>query len=186
MPINYRDIIYIIDASLSMGKGVADFRPNKLSTIVEIVANDAMTRLKKSKTRVGLVAFYGLAIPILPPTNDISMFTRSLALLNMTGEGSAPGDAIIEATKLLRNSVRKKGVIIITDGDLNMGAPLELAVIFAVNNNVETCVITIGGSRERIAIRRQLDLLSSAHLINWIHAETRSETVRALRTCFGD
>jgi hypothetical protein len=65
------DIVYIIDASLSMGKGVSDYKPNKLSSVIEIVANDATHRIRIDKARVGLVAFFGLAFPILPLTNNL-------------------------------------------------------------------------------------------------------------------
>lgn len=179
------DIIYVIDASLSMGKGVGDFRPSKLAAVIESVANDAAYRIKSLQARVGLVAFFGLAFPILPLTEDLELIIKSLSLLENTGEGSAPGDAIIEATKLLRGSIREKFVILITDGDLNMGAPIELAVLYAFNSNVKTCIITIGGSKDRIKIRNQLDFLSTAGFLEWIHATSKGEMVNALKKCVG-
>jgi len=179
------DVVYVIDASLSMGKGVGDFRPSKLKAVVETVANDASYRVKSLQARVGLVAFYGLAFPILPLTGNLELVIRSLSLLENTGEGSAPGDALIEAAKLLRGSIRKKSIILITDGDLNMGAPIELAALYAYNNNVETCIITIGGSKDRVKIRNQLDFLSSAGIIHWVHAPSRGEMIRTLKQCLG-
>ena len=185
MSTNLYDIVYVIDASLSMGKGTADFRPNKLQSVVEIIAHDAQSRIRSRNSRIGLVAFYGLAIPVLPLTGDISKVLRSLSLISETGEGSAPGDAIIEAAKMLRNSIREKWIVVITDGDLNMGAPLELSIIYSSNNNINNCVITIGGDRDRIGIRKQLDLLVAAGLVKWYHAEIKKDAIKYLKICIG-
>ncbi len=179
------DIVYVIDASLSMGKGVGDLRPSKLKAVVETVANDASYRIKNLRARVGLVAFFGLAFPILPLTGKLEHVIRSLSLLESTGEGSAPGDALIEATKLLRGSIRKKLIILITDGDLNMGAPIELAALYAYNNDVRTCIITIGSSKDRVKIKNQLDFLSSSGMLEWFHAASKGEMIRALKKCPG-
>lgn len=178
------DTVYVIDASLSMGKGYADFRPSKLVAIISLVSKVAARKIELKRDRVGIVAFYGLAFPILPPTGNVEAVMRSLSLLTRTGEGSAPGDAIIEAVKLLRGTHRKKEIILLTDGDLNMGAPLELATVFAVNSGVKPCIITIG-QRDKIRIAGTLTLLSKASLIEWRHAETNKEALNSLFECSG-
>lgn len=179
------DLVYVIDASLSMGKGVADFRPSKLAAVIESVANDASFKIRMLQARVGIVAFFGVAFPILPLTGNLELVMKSLSLIEQTGEGSAPGDAIIEAAKLLRGSIRNKTIILITDGDLNMGAPIELAALYAHNNGITTCIITIGGSKDRIKIYNQLDFLSRVGLLKWMHATSKVEMIHALERCLG-
>ena len=178
------DTIYVIDASLSMGKGYADFRPNKLAAVVSLISKVAMLKIQVKKDRVGIVVFYGLAFPVLPPTENAEAVMRSLSLIMKTGEGSALGDAIIEAAKLLRGSHRRKEIIVLSDGDLNMGAPLELAILFAVNTGSNLCIITIG-QREKIKISTQLAILTKSKLIEWRHVENVREALANLFECSG-
>lgn len=182
--VNPSDTIYVIDASLSMGKGYADFRPNKLAAVVRLISQVAMRKIHVRKDRVGLVVFYGLAFPVLPPTENTEAVMRSLSLITKTGEGSALGDAIIEAAKLLRGSHRRKEIVVLTDGDLNMGAPLELAIVFAVNTGNNLCIITIG-QREKIKISSQLATLAKSKLIEWRHADNVREAIASLFECSG-
>jgi hypothetical protein len=85
----------------------------------------------------------------------------------------------------LRNSIRNKVILLITDGDLNMGAPLELAAAYAYNIGAKTCVVTIGGSKEAVAIRKQLDILVAAGIVKWIHAAYKGDLIKALKACPG-
>lgn len=178
------DTIYVIDASLSMRKAHADFRPNKLLAIVNLVSKAAARKIQELKGRVGLVAFYGIAFPILPPTDRLEAVMRSLSLITRTDEGSAIGDAIIEAAKLLRGSHRRKEIIVLTDGDLNMGAPLELAVAFAHNTGCWTCIITMG-QKDRIKIAQELNLLAKTGMIEWRHVEDMKGALATLFQCSG-
>ena len=66
-----------------------------------------------------------------------------------------------------------------------MGAPIELAALYAYNNGVRTCIITIGGSKDRVKIRSQLDFLSSSGMLDWFHAASKGEMIRALKRCLG-
>lgn len=178
------DTIYVIDASLSMGRGYSDFRPNKLTAVVNLVSKAGIRKIQVRRDRVGIVVFYGLAFPVLPPTDDPEALMRSLSLITNTGEGSALGDAIIEAAKLLRGSHRAKEIIVLTDGDLNMGAPLELAVLFSWNTGSRLCIITIG-QKEKIKVARNLEVLAKSRLLEWRHAESVKEALTILFECSG-
>ena len=182
--LNPKDVVYVIDVSLSMGKSVSDYRPNKLIAVLQLISTVIERRISRNKDRIGLVVFFSQAVPLLPVTNDLTAIMRSLAIINKTYEGSAIGDAIFEAAKLLQDSVREKEIIVVTDGDYNAGAPLELAAIYANNMKTKLIVITIG-LKDKMKITNTLEFLSSNNLLTWIHTDKRSETLRALLTTAG-
>ncbi len=65
-----------------------------------------------------------------------------------------------------------------------MGAPLELAILFAVNTGSNLCIITIG-QREKIKISTQLAILTKSKLIEWRHVENVREALASLFECSG-
>ncbi|MCE4601211.1 MAG: VWA domain-containing protein [Desulfurococcales archaeon] len=173
------DIVYIIDVSLSMGRSFNDMQPSKLSATLHIMSMIVERILKQKGSRIGIVVFYNKSIPLLPPTDNISQIMKTLSIINKTFEGSAPGDAIIDAVKMLRKSLRKRKIVMITDGDYNAGAPLELATIYAANHRVDVNILTLG-VKEKIKIVETLEYLEKNNLLNWYNAETKTEALRNL------
>lgn len=181
---NPSDTVYVIDTSLSMGRAYYDFVPNKLAGVVNLVSKAAARKIQVARSRVGLVVFYGQAYPLLPPTDDPAAVMRALSVIKETREGSALGDAVIEAAKLLRGSHRRREIIVLTDGDLNMGAPFELSVIYASGTGARLCFITMG-QRDRVKVAAQLAVYSKSSVLEWRHAETMRDAMEALFDCSG-
>jgi len=180
-----RDVVLVLDLSISMKKPVGSFVPSKLSAMLGAVGQAARFVLGESKNRVGLVGFFAFVVPLLEPTDDYDKIVATLARIDYTGEGSALGDAIIEAVKLLRRSYREKQVIVVTDGELNVGSPLELASLYARNSGVTTCIITMG-FREKVPLREKLEEVAAQGLIRWKHASSVEELSRHLLNCLGE
>ncbi|MEB3779590.1 MAG: VWA domain-containing protein [Desulfurococcales archaeon] len=146
------DLVVSLDISVSMNKSYSDMTPSKLAASKEAILLISGRLLEYKHNRLGLVAFYGQSIPLLPLTNNRQKLIDTLYKLTFTGEGSAPGDGIAEAVKLLRQSRpgRRKQVIMITDGEINQGAPLEAAALYARNMDVRVDIIIIGDKPRRM------------------------------------
>jgi len=179
-----KDVVLVLDLSISMKKPVASFVPSKLSAMLNAVGQAARFALNESKNRVGLVGFFAFVVPLLEPTDNYDKIVATLSRIEYTGEGSALGDAIIEAVKLLRRSYREKQVVVVTDGELNVGSPLELASLYAKNSGVTTCIITMG-FRERVPLKDKLEEVEKQGLITWKHASSLEELSRHLLNCLG-
>jgi Mg-chelatase subunit ChlD len=167
--------VYAVDASISMEKSYADMVPSKLYTAVEAVLL-ASKRLIQKQYRVGLVIFAGRALPLTYPTNDINIVNTAIGSINRTFEGSAPGDAVIESVKLLRplRYYPDKKVIVVTDGDYNMGAPLENAIVYARSSGVKVAFITIG-ALSQVKIASTLESLKEDKLVDWYHVQGKTD-----------
>ncbi len=139
------NIVYVIDTSLSMKRGVSDLVPTKLEAVKEALTIVTSKILSNKKIKIGGVVFYGYAYPILPLTNDNLKIIKTLSRLRILGEGSAPGDGLIEAIKLMRRSTGEKKAIIITDGGFNKGIPLNIAALYAWNSGVVVDIVAISG-----------------------------------------
>jgi len=128
-----------------MRKSYNDFIPSKLETVKEVLVH-IISRLieENNDMRVGAVAFYGSALPLLPLTRDKKSVIDTLSRLRILGEGSAPGNGLVEAVKLMRRARGFKKTIIVTDGGFNAGIPLDIAALYARNMAVKTSIIVIG------------------------------------------
>ncbi len=139
-----RDLVLIVDVSPSMGKSYQDLRPSKLHSVKEALAYFIPQGLKAGNIRMGIVVFYRIAFPVLHPTEDGKKALRTISLLDIGGPGSAPGNGLIEAVKILRNSVRKKKALLLTDGGFNEGIRLDYAAVYASNSKVRVDIVVIG------------------------------------------
>jgi len=177
------DVVFVLDSSLSMGKQYSDFRPNKLRASAEVAARVARRTMEMYGDRVGIVVFNAHVIPLLSPTSDFEKLVKTLAVVGHVGEGSALGDAVIEAVRMLRGAIhREKLVIAITDGELNVGAPLSLASLYAANSGARICIVIIG-RRGRISIESDLEALEAKGLLSWGAAETLQKAEAVTVSC---
>jgi len=177
------DVVFVIDSSLSMGRQYSDFRPSKLKASAEVVARASRLAMEKHGDRVGVVVFNANVIPLLYPTSDYRKLVRTLAAVGHVGEGSALGDAVIEAVKMLRGALhRDKLIVAISDGELNVGAPLSLATLYAANSEASLCIVVIG-RRGRISIERDLEALESRGLLSWGVAENLQKAEAVTLSC---
>lgn len=179
------DLVFVVDSSISMGKAYSDFRPSKLAIGLDILGRIARLRMLQG-WRIGLIIYFAFIVPLLPPTHDYEKFVSTMSKLGYVGEGSAMGDAIIEAVRMLRSlpTQRPKRIIVISDGESNIGSPVQLAALYARNSGISLCVVVIG-RRDRIPLASVLDWISEAGIGEWRVAETVSEAEKALAECTG-
>ncbi len=115
------DIMIALDVSKSMlieDAGDSDRITAAKDTVKKFISG-------RSDDRIGFLMFGGEAITLCPPTLDYEMLLRSVdsADTDQLKDGTAIGVAIGSAVNRLKNSKAKsKVVILITDGDNNMGS----------------------------------------------------------------
>ncbi|MEN2999879.1 MAG: hypothetical protein ABDH61_04825 [Acidilobaceae archaeon] len=68
---------------------------------------------------------------------------KALSEVNFVREGSALGDGVVEAVKLLRPSRREKVAIVFTDGGVTEGIPLRAAALYAKFSNVKLSLLIL-------------------------------------------
>lgn len=138
-----RDYSIAIDISLSMGEPFSDMIPSRLQASKEAVALLAQ-RVTVGGSRIAITLFHEKPIPLLPLTNDYKVILRALVELDFTGEGSALGDGIVEAVKMLRASRgRDRLVAILTDGGVTEGIPVKAAVLYAKYTSTPLKIIVL-------------------------------------------
>ena len=133
------DFVLAIDASNSML--VEDFPPNRLEAAKD-AATGFISQISGSNN-VGVVTFSGTAFVEQPLTNDFDQVRYVIDNIGVKSTGGTNlGDAIISGVNLLIGSDKGRTIILITDGQSNVGLPLEEAVVYA--NSKHTTIYTIG------------------------------------------
>ena len=128
------DIMIALDVSQSMTiEDTGTDGRNRLAVAKDVVKNFIAGR---QDDRIGFLMFSGEAVTLCPPTLDYQILQDSVAMaeVNQLRDGTAIGDAIATSANRLKDSTAKSRVIIlITDGDNNMGsiAPLTAGGIAA-------------------------------------------------------
>ena len=129
-------IMLLVDVSGSMRAN--DVEPTRLDAAVDAMRT-FLDRLPK-QFKVGLVAFSSEPEPLVAPTSDRNAIRQSIALLEPEA-GTALGDGIAVAVKMLTNSLRQAGyvrkpgeqfpgaIVLLSDGAQNRGIlqPLQAA-----------------------------------------------------------
>ncbi len=138
------DIMIALDVSQSML--IEDVRgKNRLEIAKETVMRFIEGR---SDDRIGFLMFSGEAVTLCPPTLDYDVLLKAVSSsnINLLKDGTAIGDALATSVTRLRDSTAKsKVIILITDGDNNMGAiaPLTAGEI-AVGYGIKVYSIALG------------------------------------------
>ena len=142
------DIALVLDVSLSML--AEDFPPNRLAALQEIAA-DFLSR--SGGHRVGIFIFAGDTYVQSPLTEDrvaLNALLKSVSVHSLNqakGGGTAIGDALLVATdRLQRQRVegRDQAVILITDGESNLGLDPMLAARYLKREGARLYAIGIG------------------------------------------
>jgi Ca-activated chloride channel family protein len=110
IPDNRTTVILTIDVSLSMC--ATDVAPNRLSVAQKAAL--AFIQSQADNTRIGLVAFAGLAELVVPPTNDKKMLEAAVENFT-TSIGTAIGSATLKAIDAIaevNHSVAPTGSIV--------------------------------------------------------------------------
>ena len=143
VPVHDAAIVLCIDTSGSMAS--TDVTPTRSDASREA----ALTFINgvPDGTRIGLVAFAGTAIPLGPLTADRNAAREALTQLPAPNGGTAIGDALDAAAKMLPPRGRR-AIVLVTDGVNNAGSdPLEVAAaIGAQGISIFTVGIGTNGS----------------------------------------
>lgn len=140
------DVMVALDVSQSMTiEDVGEDDKNRLDLAKETVKKFIAGR---KDDRIGFLVFSGEAITLCPPTLDYDYLLSSVAQadVNQLKDGTAIGDAMATSVNRLKDSPAKSRIVIlITDGDNNMGsiAPLTAGEI-AVGYGIKIYAIALG------------------------------------------
>jgi Ca-activated chloride channel family protein len=143
------DVVLVLDISASMQ--AADFPPNRLEALKQ-VARDFL--LRGGGNRVGILAFAGHVFTQSPMTTDHTVLVDmvdSLAFESISharSGGTAIGDALLVATDTLlasRIPDRDQVILLISDGESNLGVDPGLAARYLREHDIRLHVIGIGG-----------------------------------------
>lgn len=178
------DLVWILDVSRSMGRSYETFKPSKLSAAKEAIAYASSRLLERRGCRVGLVAFHGRALPLLHPTDNFDILLATLSMISYLGEGSAGGDAVVEAVRMLRVSGRMKRAVMLTDAGFNMGVPMQLAALYARNVGVRVDIVTLGAMPGE-AVTKALSEAAGSTGGKWVHASTIDELFKHVMEVIG-
>ncbi|RME54750.1 VWA domain-containing protein [Candidatus Woesearchaeota archaeon] len=181
------DFVLAIDTSSSMLAN--DFKPDRL-TAAKNEAIEFINNLPK-QSKVGIVSFAGTAFIELEPTTDHSLAKERINDLEILDVGGTDiGEAIVTSANLLKDSDNSKVVILLTDGQSNVGIDPENAIPYANSNQVSVYTIGIGtkegGIIGNVTLPLKLDedsLMTIANSTNakYFRAENKNELNKAYK-----
>jgi Ca-activated chloride channel homolog len=151
VPSNTTSILLAIDVSGSMC--TTDIAPNRLA-----VASDAardFIRAQKDGTRIGLVAFSGIAGLLVPPTTDKNALLDAIDTLK-TARGTAIGQAILTAIDAIAESNPDVAATGVDLGDAvpNTVGDYEPDTIVVLTDGSNTTGVEPATAAEQAAARR--------------------------------
>lgn len=136
---------YVLALDTSTSMLVEDIAPNRLEAAKQTL-KDFIDFLPQT-TKVGLLSFSGVNLIESPLEEDLSKLKTILNNVKISPiAGTDIGNAIVTSTNLLiaENDQKSKVVILLTDGQSNIGIPVEEAVNYANKNNIIVDTIGIG------------------------------------------
>lgn len=140
------DIMIALDVSQSMMiEDVSEGDKNRLDAAKETVHKFIEGR---KDDRIGFLVFSGEAVTLCPPTLDYDFLHSAvdMAQVNQLKDGTAIGDGLATSVNRLKeSSAKSRIVILVTDGDNNMGAiaPLTAGDI-AAGYGIKVYTIALG------------------------------------------
>lgn len=144
------DVLLVLDISLSML--AEDFPPNRLEAL-RAIARDFIAR--SGGNRLGLVVFAKDAFVQTPLTTDHAVMLELLegvtvyAIDQAKSGGTAIGDALLVAAERLQRSKvegRDQALVLITDGESNLGIDPVLAARYLAEQGARFYAIGVGGT----------------------------------------
>ncbi|HLC56731.1 MAG TPA: VWA domain-containing protein [Candidatus Nanoarchaeia archaeon] len=136
-----RTFIIAIDSSGSML--ATDYNPNRFEAGKEAAIN--FVDVLPQGTEIGLVSFSGSSLINAVPTIDKVRVTNEIKAMDISLiGGTAIGDVMITSGNLLLNNKKSKIIVLLTDGQSNVGASIEEGVSYLNGNNIVVDTIGIG------------------------------------------
>lgn len=135
------DYAILLDTSGSMF--TSDIEPNRFEAAKASSQN--FVQALPNQTGAGFVAYSGEVERTVELTSNHQLVEQEISETEL-GEaaGTAMGNAISSGVELLRDTDRKKTIILLTDGTNNQGIELEEAADQASNQNISIYAIGIG------------------------------------------
>ena len=175
------DFVLVVDASGSML--ARDYEPDRISA-----AKDAARLFLESLpegSNAGIVSFAGITFVRQVPTNDLDKAKEAVDGISVEAVGgTAIGDAIVSSANLLAGSNRAKTIVLLTDGQNNVGIGITEALLYAKQNGIKVDTIGMGteegGTFENITFVSRLDTEALEYMANetggvFFRAENKSE-----------
>lgn len=152
---NEYDFVLAIDTSSSMS--ATDFTPNRLEAAKDAALNFLNNVIN---VEVGVVSFSGNAFTEQELTDDMYNIKSAIGKLEIkTLGGTDIGGAIVNSVNILQKSKKdSKMIILLTDGQSNVGIDLQDAVDYANKNGIS--VNTIGMASKEGAEVKDLGIVS--------------------------
>lgn len=140
------DYVIVVDASGSMTAD--DFQPSRLGAAKQ--AAISFVDVLDAQTNIGIISFAGSSFIDLALTNEKSEIKDKINNINIINAGgTAIGDAVVLASnmfKISKTQDKGRSVILLTDGQSNVGISIEDAITYASKNGVVVNTIGIGTS----------------------------------------
>lgn len=135
------DFMLAIDSSGSML--ATDYTPNRIQA-AKSAAMMFVDNLPGAST-IGVVSFAGVSFIKQRPTSDIEKIRKAINNISIERVGgTAIGSAIITTSNLLPEGERAKVLILLTDGQNNVGPSIDTAIDYANENHLTINTIGIG------------------------------------------
>ena len=149
------DFVLAIDASSSMLAD--DFTPNRLEATK--VAASLFIDILDPRSKVGLITFGGTSYVEQKPTDDGFLLKQKIRNISVSRIGGTDlATAIVTSSNLLITGERGKAIILLTDGQSNVGISVDDGITYANDDNV--IVHTIGVGTEEGGKFLGVDILS--------------------------
>ena len=166
------DYVLAIDASSSMLAD--DFQPTRLvaakSAAITFVEN------LPSQSRVGLVTFAGTAFATQFLSTDMSLLEDAIQEIEGARvSGTDIGNALVTSSNLLIESQKPRAIILLTDGQDNVGVTVDVALDYVRRNQVVVHTIGIGTEEGGSFIRSGLISQLDTETLQKIASETNGE-----------
>ncbi len=165
------DYVFAIDASSSMLAD--DFKPTRFDAAKQAAGN--FLELIPKGASIGIVTFASTSIIELKGSPDFDAVKNALADTEPhESGGTAIGDAIVTATNLF-NTNKSRVIILLTDGQSNVGTNTDAAIEYAKQNDV--IVHTIGVATKEGGNVSNLNLISKLdeELLKKVSDETKGK-----------
>ncbi len=178
------DYILLIDTSGSMLAD--DYDPNRLEAAKSAAID--FVDLLNSGTAVGVISFSGTSFIDKPLTFEKGSVKEAISAIQIIDVGgTAMGDAVVLASNVFKLSddiSKGRSVILLTDGQSNVGIEIDAAIEYAVENGVVVNTVGIGTKEGGVFIEglvtsqldtETLELLSSETGGNFVLVQDEDE-----------
>lgn len=146
----FEDVVVALDSSISMR--ARDYEPSRFEAAKAALRRFVEVRLSAfPMDRVGVVVFYGYAVPVVRPVSSRELVVGLVSKLRVLGEATNLGDALIVATDMFdetRMQGLSKKILVITDGTFNQGPDPVTAALYASSKGIKIDFLTLGKIEE--------------------------------------